>query len=55
MAWRESPAPWESENPRHGNPPRESTSGAFGITVLYPAKGGEAFNYDYYFNNQQSS
>jgi uncharacterized protein (TIGR02118 family) len=29
----------------------KSTSGAFGITVLYPAKGGEAFNYDYYFNN----
>ena len=21
------------------------------LTVLYPAKGGEAFNYDYYFNN----
>src|SRR6185437_3961163 len=40
-------------------PPRRTIARGFAsretamhrLTVLYPAKGGEAFNYDYYFNN----
>jgi hypothetical protein len=36
MAWRESPAPKESEISPRGNPLRESVRGAFGIRERYP-------------------